>query len=204
MPTLKPNGINQGDLVDVLHDILSSITGLCTKLDSDGTVTDTTYNANCYTNIFTVTVEDQKGNMVNPGGISIIRPTGISDPALLELLYQMYDSIETLTEQLDNDGGVPAETYEANTYEAILTGFMIENQIGNILGNSGTFWFRSGGVIIQDKLVDLLYNWYNAWETLCEQLDGDSLSDTDYEAVWWAATFTTNVTNSKGQTLGNG
>lgn len=203
MPDIVPKGLDKGDLVDVLYGLLVSIQGLCAKLDADGGVTAETFLANCYTNIFTVSVEDQKGNVLYPGGDYHLSPVGMSDPGLLTLLYQLYDSIETLTEQLDSDG-LTDDTYEALGYEALVTTSMITNLVGDTLGNGNNHWLKPGGVMPQDKLVDVLYDLVNSWETICEQLDGDAtVSDTNYEALWFTATILNTIENSGGNTVGN-
>jgi hypothetical protein len=56
----------------------------------------------------------------------------------------------------------------------------------------------------QDQLIDLLYQIVNAIETLTEQLDADgTVTDTNYEALWFTATVTMRVENSQGNVVGN-
>ena len=69
---IKPTGLKQGDLVDILYQLVSSISGLCTKLDADGGVPLTTYVANCYTACFTGHIEDSGGNRTGRQGDYII------------------------------------------------------------------------------------------------------------------------------------
>jgi len=199
---IKPTGLNQKDLVDLLYMVVSSINGLCTKLDSDGGVPLTTYLANCYTAIFDTIIEDSKGNRTGLTGNHIITVRGVSDPALLELMYQIFNSLETLTEQLDTDT-LADSTYEALCYTATML-YKVTNQTGNTLGNGNVFWFKPGGVMPQRELVELLFYIVNSWETLCEQLNGDgTVSDTDYEALWFTATVLLKIENGAGSRVGN-
>lgn len=200
---IRPNGLSQKDLVDLLYMLTASMTGLCQKLDSDGGVADTNYNALCYTAIMTILVENSIGSRTGNTGDYIITPVGVSDEALLEWLYDYIDAFETLTEKLDADGTVNDTDYEALCYTAIITK-IVQNQTGNQLGNGTEFYFKPGGVINQKHLVDLLYMFVDAWETLCEKLDADSaVSDTNYEALWFTATVTLKIENCQGNLVGN-
>ena len=205
-PDIRPNGLNQGDEVDLLYQVVSSIKGICAKLDDDGGVPLETYEANVFTAIFNGSISDTKGNsvqnFVREKGFFIINPTGISGPARIECYYQILDMLETLTEQLDTDT-LTDSTYEALCYTALLL-FMVTNQDGNTLGNGNTYWFRPGGETPQLQLVDLYYMFVNAIETLTEQLDADgTVTDTDYEALWFTANILTRVENSQGSVVGN-
>lgn len=212
---IKPTAMNQGDLVDLLYMIVASIKGICAKLDDDAGVTDETYEALCYTALLNTIIEDTRGNRTGQGiaesstitPTQIITPRGVSDKALVDLIYQIFNMIETLTEQLDGDDGVNDTDYEALCYTALLTK-MVTNSRGNTLGNGNTFWFNHGGVDHRGHLVDLLYDFVDCIETLTEKLDADTsenghVADTDYEALWFTATVLLKVENSMGNTVGN-
>lgn len=208
---IKPTGISQRHLVDLLYQVVSSIQGICAKLDDDGGVPLTTYEANVYTKIFNGQLEDSNGNLlVNEVAAATsscddrffrISPTGLTNEALTELLYQIFDMMETMTEQLDSDT-LTDSTYEALCYTALYT-WIIENRKGGSLGNGTTYYIKPG--TRNDKeLVNLLYQIVNSMETLTEQLDADgTVTDTDYEATWFTATILTRVENSAGKTVGN-
>jgi hypothetical protein len=199
---IKPSGYSQGAIVDLLSMILRSIEGLCTKLDADGGVPLTTYLANCYTAIFDVIVTDTKGNRTGLTGEYIISPDGLSDPALIRILYQILNSLETLTEQLDTDV-LTDSNYEALCYTAKIL-YLVTDRAGNTLGNGTAYTFKPGGVTPQKELTELLYQIVDAWETLCEKLDLDgTVTDTTYESLWFTATFTMKITNGAGNTVGN-
>lgn len=190
-PDIRPGGIPQGALAGVLYQIVDAIKTICAQLDDDATVNDADYEANCYTAIFTtVIIEDLADNRLgaSSGGDGwVLSPRGLSDAGVLELLYQIFDSFETLCEQLDADAGVTDETYEANCYTAKFL-WMVENQRGNTLGNGNTFWFRPGGVIHEGELLKLLYAMVDAIETLTEQLDADAgVTNETYEALCYTA-----------------
>jgi len=201
-PDIRPVGFNQKHIVDLLYQIVSSIKGICAKLDADSAVSGTTFEANAYTAIVKTIIEDSKGNTTGTARENFISPYGIDDPSLQNLLYQLFDSFETLTEQLDADGGVADTDYEALCYTAKFLG-IIEDGKGNALGNGTTFYFRAGGIFVP-QLIDLLYNIVDAIETLTEQLDADAtVNETNYEALWYTANITVKIENSKGNLLGN-
>jgi len=213
---IKPNGMSQRNLVDLLYMIVYSIQGICAKLDADD-VTDTDYEALCYEYVFNGSITDSKGNLIfnrasSDGGTTfpyddrffIISPTGISDKDLLECLYQIFDMVETLTEKIDADAAPPSSvTYEALIYTAIYL-WKIENCKGSTLGNGTTYYFRPGGVFNQDQLVNLLYAIVDSIETLTEKLDTDAVpSGSDFEALWFTATILMRIEDSKGNVVGN-
>ena len=211
---IKPGGLSQRNLVDLLYMIVAAIKGICAKLDDDGGVTATTYESSAFTAIFNGYIEDSRGNSImnraNDGSgtyvtderFFIITPMGISDHDLNECLYQIFDMFETLTEALDTDA-LTDSTYEALCYTALWT-WKIENRKGSTLGNGNNYFFRPGGMHNQDQHIDLLYQIVNAIETLTEKLDADgTVTDTNYEALWFTATVTMRVQNSQGNVVGN-
>ena len=200
-PDIRPAGFNQKHIVDLLYQIVSSIKGICAKLDADGAVTDTDHEALCYTAIIKTIIEDSKSNTTGTLRDNFISPYGIDDPSMLNLLYQLFDYFETLTEKLDAGGGVSDTDYEANCYTAKFLGII---ELGvNSIGNGTSFYFKAGGVFVP-QLIDLLYNMVDAIETLTEQLDADgTVNDTNYEALWYTANITVKIENSQGNVLGN-
>lgn len=200
---IKPNGLNQKDLVDLFYMIVSSIKGICAKLDDDATVDLTTYEANCYTAMFDMIIQDSKKRRTGPGGGMFISPYGITDKAIIELLYDIFNSFETLCEQLDGDTGVADTNYEALCYTALFL-YRVQSGAGPILGNGTTYKIGPTGAPSQKELVNCLYQIVDAIETLTEKLDADgTVTDTDYEALWYTANITLKVTNTSNQTVGN-
>ncbi len=208
---IKPNGLNQRNLVDLLYAVIYSIKGICAKLDDDDT-TDDTYEDDVYTAIFNGNIENSLGGQLineplTTGVLTkndrffVMTPTGMSEGALLECLYQIFDMFETLTEQLDADDATTSN-YEALIYTAIFL-WKVENCKGDALGNGTTYYFRPGGSY-GPELVDLLYAIVDALETLTEKLDTDAApAGSDYEALWYTATILGRIENSKGSVVGN-
>lgn len=205
-PDIKPNGLTQAHLVDALYMIVSSIAGICAKLDADGGVPLTTYTANCYTAIFNTVIEDSKGNRTGRGGEFTITPAGITPQALTELLYEITNSLETLPEQLDTDV-LTLSNYEATAFTAVMLQ-QCENQVGNTVGNGYVFYFRPGAYD-QAQLVEFLFNAFTAINLICEDntttgLDVDgTVTDVDYNALWYTANMTLKIENAAGSQIGN-
>lgn len=202
---IKPSGLNQKELVNLLGMLTYSLEGVCTKLDNDAGVPLETYLANCYTAIINTTIEDCNGNrrgqFLAEHLFYAVSPGGISDQALLEWLYNYFNAIETLTEQLNTDTLTDSD-YEALIYTAYFT-WIVENQNGNSLGNGSSFYFRPGGIPKQE-LVDLLYNMVKAWQVLLAKLDDDgTVTDITYEALWYTATILLKVTDREDNVIGN-
>ncbi|TSA53376.1 MAG: hypothetical protein D4R45_05665 [Planctomycetaceae bacterium] len=204
---IKPTGMSQRNLVDLLYMVIYSLQGICQKLDDDTGVTLTTYEANVYTAIFNGSIEDGRGNCImnyvstSEDRFFIIAPTGLTNKALLECLYQIFDMIETLTEQLDTDD-LTDNTYEALCYTAILV-WVIENCKGDQLGNGAAFYFRNASEN-RKELVNLLCNILDSMETMTEQLDADgTVTDTDYEELWFTDTVLLRIQDSEGLYAGN-
>ena len=210
-PDIKPNGLGQKEHVSIIVMLLRSLQGIAAKLDDDGGVTDETYEANAITALINLSATDHVGNRFSNGATMssaledhhIIDPMGRSDPALLAFLYQFTNAFETLCEQLDLDAGITATTFEANAFTAMFL-HIIENEKGNQLGNGTAYYFRPGGVMPQDEIVEWLYNAVNAIETLTEQLDADgTVTDTNYEALWFTAIILMRVEDGQGNVVGN-
>ncbi len=206
-PQIKPGGLNHRQLVDLLYMIIYSLKGICAKLDDDDN-TDDTYEASVYTAIFNGHIEDSRGNsLINQVSTAVdrffvITPVGMSEGALLECLYQIFDMMETLTEQCDADD-LSSSTYESLCYTAYFL-WNIENCKGSTLGNNTGYVFRPGGAFNQDQLVDLLYAIVYAMSIFTAKLDTDEVpAGSDYKALWYTATILMRVENSKGSVVGN-
>ena len=204
---IKPTGMSQRNLVDLLYMIVSSIQGICAKLDDDGGVTLETYEANAYTAIFNGYIEDVRGNTIMnrvsaaDDRFFIISPNGLTNKALLECLYQIFDMMETLTEQCDTDA-LTDSTYEALCYTALYV-WIIENCKGDQLGNGTEFYFRAASEN-RKELVNLLYAIVHSIDTLATKLDADgTVTDITYESLWFTATILMRVENSQGNVVGN-
>lgn len=209
---IKPNGMTQRNLVDVLYMIVASIKGICAKLDLDDN-TDNTYVATSFTAIFNGSIQDSRGNIIQnrvaptlttnkDDRFFIITPTGLTDGALLECLYQIFDMIETLTEQCDADN-LTTSNYESLIYTALYL-WRIENVKGEMLGNSTDYTFGPGATGNTRELVNLVYAIVKSIETLTKKLDADAVpAGADYEALWFTASILLRVENAQGSVVGN-
>ncbi len=204
---LKPGGQNQRELVQLLAMLTYSLEGLCQKLDNDtgSAVALATYEANCYIAKINTIIEDcvgnRRGQFRAEHHFYEISPGGLTDQALLEWMYNYFDAIQTLTEQLDADNMAVA-TYEADVYEEHYTA-IVENQDGNSIGNGTDYYFRPGGLRNAKAFTDGLYNAVDAWGLLCAMLTSDANADDDYTALWYTATILLRVEDTLGNVIGN-
>jgi hypothetical protein len=204
---IKPGGISKRNLVDCLYAVVSSIKGICAKLDDDGGVPSTTYEANVFTAIFNGAIENSRADQVmnavtgKEDVFFLANPTGISNRAIIQTIYQVFDMMETLTEQLDGDS-LTDTNYEALAYTALYL-WTVENERGSTVGASTEHWIRPSG-IDEKNLVDVLYAMVRSIHVLTDKLDDDvTVTDTDYEALWDTANILMQVQDSKGNVAGN-
>lgn len=207
-PDIKPGGFNQKDLVMLLRAIVAGFAGICAKLDADDN-TDNTYLAACYTAIFNVIIEDGKGNacrnvVTESSSVPptmIINPYGISDQALIELLYQIHYAFKTLVTQIDADD-ITTSTYVSTCWNGFIA-HNFENRFGTNVGYGTAYYFKPGGVLNHYELIDALYNFLAGWESMCEKLDTDAVpAGADYESLWYTNNIPLIVENSKGNVKG--
>lgn len=211
---IKPSGLVTADLVDVLYMWWAALKGICAKLDDDATVPSATYEALNYTAIFNGYLEDTRGNSTQNAVTAkvdrfyIITPQGFTKEGLLECFYDMLDAMETLSEQLNADS-LTFTNYEATAYTAVCTQ-KVMNKRGDSLGNgTTTHIFSPGGVWDEAQIVEFLFNAVEFIHLLTGNgttygLDGDgTVTDTDYEALWYTAAIVRVIENSAGSTIGN-
>jgi len=226
-PEIKPSGVEDKYLVDLMYMLQRSLQLICTKLDAESAGLNT-YLANCYTALMTVRVTDYRGNMTTGESVVdfVVTPVGLSTEALLLWIYEWINAFETLVEQLDGDAAVCDDTdYEDLCYEALITPYQFESGrydqttiLGNDVTTGGFDGSEDGAPWLTTKigpvgrpndrvLADLFYDILNGWETMCEKLDADAVAapptDTDYEALCYEATVLMRVENSQGNVLGN-
>jgi hypothetical protein len=204
---IKPSGVSKRNLVDCLYAVVSSIKGICAKLDDDGGVPSTTYEANVFTAIFNGAMENSRASQImnvlsgREDTFFLANPTGINNRAIIQTIYQVFNMMETLTEQLDGDS-LTDTNYEALVFTALYL-WTIEDEAGSTVGASTEHWIRPGG--IDDKnLVDILYAMVRSIHVLTDKLDDDgTVTDTNYEALWDTANILMQVEDSKGNVAGN-
>ena len=143
---------------------------------------------------------------INPN----IKPGGLSQKDLVDALYMAFSSLYGICAQLDADmAAPPSGTYVANCWTALINVIIVDskgNRTGQGIAESSaiepTHIITPTGISVA-ALLAAIYQFHNAFETLTEQLDGDSLTFTNYEATSYIAVFLQMVKNSKGNILGN-
>ncbi len=206
---MTQTGMNEQDEIDFLYMVVTSLKGICAKLDDDVLVTDTDYEALCYTAIINTVIYDSTGHVAGQciyptKDFNIIGPSqGISDRGRNALLFQLFTAFATLAIKLDADVGT--------TLTATLTTQFAKWRVlgcdGTYVG-AGAYVFTPNGTKNQKELVDLYYAIAKTLETTGEQLDvlggvGVTVTDTDYEALWFTVTILILITDSTGHTAGN-
>lgn len=216
-PDIKPNGLNQRELVSVVCMLLRSLQSICQALDDDASVPEgggagagsEEYEALVITALLNLSVQDAFGNRFSNGAAGssileehhVIEPTGISDSALLAFMYQFTNAFETLCEKLDADT-LTSSAYESTCYTPTFL-HIIENEKGNQVGNGTAFYFRPGGVN-PPELVDWLYNATYALSLLTALIDADAtVTLTTYTALYYTAMILMRIENSAGSVIGN-
>jgi hypothetical protein len=204
---IKPSGISKRNLVDCLYAVVSSIKGICAKLDDDGGVPSATYEALCFTAIFNGAIENSRAdrvvNAVSGKGDTffIMSPTGVSNRAIIQTIYQIFVMMETLTEQLDADS-LQGTNYEALVYTPHYL-WRVLDEAGNSVGVSTDRTVTPMG-IDDNFLVDILYAFVHSIHVLTDKLDDDTtVTDTTYEALWDTANILMQVQDTKGNIAGN-
>jgi hypothetical protein len=199
---IKAGGVSQRDLVDLLYQIVSSIAGMCAKLDADTGVPLETYTANCYTAIIKTVIEDSKGNRTGVGGGKIITPQGLTQEALIQVLYEIFLSWDTLMAQLDADT-LSYSNFEALYYTATFL-WNVTNGSGTTQGLGTGYHFGPNSAPDELNLINILYAVVNSIYLACVHLDADgTVTDTDYTDLWYTANILTIIQNSAGSTIGN-
>jgi len=204
---IKPSGVSKRNLVDCFYAVVSSIQGICRKLDDDGGVPLTTYEANVITALFNGKIENSRGDVVmnaisgKEDTFFIMSPTGINNRSIIQGIYQIFDMMETLCEQLDTDT-LTDSNYETLVYTAHYL-WTVFNEAGSSVGASTSQRITPMG-IDNLQLVDILYAFVHSIHTLTDKLDDDgTVTDTDYEALWDTANILMQVEDSKGNIAGN-
>lgn len=196
---IKPTGLKVKNLVDCLYAVVSSIKGICAKLDDDGGVPSETYEALCFTAIFNGKIENSRGDVVmnqitaKQHEFLSINAGGVTSQAVARFIEQIYDMMETLTEQLDLDSLTDTD-YEALVYTAYtMTYDEDSHKIGSLLGGN-----------YQRLAVDILYAFVKMIHVLTDKLDDDvTVTDITYESLWDTANILMQVENSRASVAGN-
>ncbi len=140
-----------------------------------------------------------------------IKPGGLNQKELISLVVMLLRSLQGIAAKLDDDGGVTDQDYEANAITALIN-LSTQDHFGNRFSNAA-----AASSSLEDHhvlepagysapaLLAFLYQFTNAFETLCEQLDGDGgITAVTWEANCYTAKFLHIVENERGNQLGNG
>ena len=207
---IKPTGLRQRDLTDLMYGLTYSLQGLCDKLDADDAAV-TTYASGCFDAVMNCTIENSKGSAVKNflSETSSIMPhfivsgRGVGSKELVNWMYQWTYTFYLMCAKLDGSAGVTDTDYTALCYTAYLTD-KITNGKGNSIGSGTAYNFHPGGVYNEKQLIDWLYDAAYALYTLSTKLDNDvALTDTDYASLWYTETITLTIENSQGSRIGN-
>jgi hypothetical protein len=157
---ISGHGILQEDLVDLLQLMNTNLTGLLAKLDDDGSITATDYEAT-----LAITFPSSE---ISENGI-------ISQGAVLSFLDNWIASFNAALAKIDADAG-------ANIDNDYATACGITDVI-NATTNPAKGLYNGG--INQGDLVSLLQTCITKFATLTAKLDDDDgVTDTDYAETW--------------------
>ena len=207
---IKPSGIRQRDLTDLMYQLTASLQGLCDKLDADDAAVQT-YASGCFDAIFNCTIEDSQGNRVynylaETSSIAphfIVSGKGVGPKDLINWLYQWSACFYAMCVKLDASGGVNDADYTTLCYTAYIVDSITDGKGSNI-GVGSKYIYTPTGVYNELTLITTLYHMVYAVYILTAKLDLDAtLTDTDYASLWYTNTITLTVEDTDGSTIGN-
>jgi hypothetical protein len=109
---VNPRGIDDKVRQQAMYDFTNAIETLCEKMDLDGGITLTTYEANGFTAKFLQGVESPAtGAILGVKTGFVFRRGAIPKNEYITWLHNAVDALETITEQLDGDGGITATNF---------------------------------------------------------------------------------------------
>jgi hypothetical protein len=203
---IKPTGFGQKELVRLLRYCFAALEGIAAKLDNDDNADDT-YEADLNL-IHSVIITDDLGNYYHNvaaessslGPPALIGPYGVSDAALLDILYQLHYCFNDMMVRADADDLTTGD-YEALLWTAIIA-HRIENRYGAQIGVGYAYTFRPGGVTDQKELVELLFNFLTALTTFSAKLDTDAVPANTNYAELWTDVILLRIENGAGSVVG--
>jgi hypothetical protein len=207
---IKPTGIRQRDLVDLMYQMAASLEGLCDKLDADDAAV-TTYASGCIDAVMNCTIEDSQGNryynyLAETSDIlphRIVSGLGVGPKDLIDWMYEWTYTFYLMCVKLDASAGVNDVDYTSLCYTPYLLERIVNGKDDSI-GVGTDYTFSPTGVYNEKQLIDWLYHALFALDTLAAKLDDDvTLTDTDYESLWYTNTILLTVENSSGDRIGN-
>lgn len=139
-----------------------------------------------------------------------IKPTGLNKRELVDVLYMIVYSIQTLCTKIDADASAGATTHLANCYTAIFNCLITDskgNRVGQGIAESSTVaptHIIGPGRIDDKSLNAVAYQIVTSLYTLCAQLDTEAVSFTNYVATAYTAVLTQRIEDAKGNSIGAG
>lgn len=122
-------------------------------------------------------------------GYPQIKPSAVTDKYLIDLMYMLQASMHGVCTKLDAEAA-GLDTYLANCYSALFHVRLFDYR-ANMTTDETTVdhVVEPAGGLSTAAFIEWIYDWINAFETLCEQLDGDAAiaDDTDYESLCYHA-----------------
>jgi len=133
-----------------------------------------------------------------------IGPGGVDDRLVIDLMYMLQSSLQGLCQKLDDDATVAMADYEDNCYTAIFN-VQVEDYRGAwVEADDPSHIVFPGGGLPSAALIQWLFDYVNAFETLAEQLDADNIDTSTYEAnAYYACILPFMFEDSKGTIIGN-
>jgi hypothetical protein len=203
---ITPTGLGQKELVRLLYHFFAGLEGVAAKLDLTDN-TDDTYEA-VLDALHSVIIEDDLGNRYQNviaqsssiGPVAMIGPKGVSDAALMDILYQLHKAFLTMVTQAVADD-LTTGTHLATCWTSKITHQFV-NRFGTIVGQGTAYYFRPGGVTDHKQVVEALYNYFYYWNVFCDQLDTDASPNATNFAELWSDTILLRIKNAAGSTMG--
>jgi hypothetical protein len=180
--------------------------GAAAQLDLDDN-TDATFLAT-FDAIHNCIIEDHLGNRYQNvvsesssiGPPAIIGPKGVSDAALMDILYQLHFCFYTMLAQADADDWTTS-AYVASMWTGKIVHRFI-NRFGTMTGLGSVYYFRPGGVTDQKQLVEALYNFLYYWIAFLTQTDADAKPAGVTYLSLWGTTIKVRIENAAGSVIG--
>lgn len=212
---IAPGRLDQRDEVDALYMCFRALQVLCQKLDLDGGVPLTTYEANVITALVNLSITDSKGNRFSNAAANtssleehvVINPVGITDEGRIAAGCQFWNALETLAEQLDTDT-LTFSNYEAKGFTAVCKHAWV-NRFGTTYGRGTAFYFGPTAIGDHRHYIDDLFDRFKAIHAICYGdaatygLDTDgTVTDTTYTALIYTAILTMMIEDSMANQIG--
>jgi hypothetical protein len=133
-----------------------------------------------------------------------ITPTGLTNKHEVTLWYQLFAAVKGIATKLDTDA-TAAGTYLAAVWTAIAN-VSIDDGLGNSIMNHAAeenFYIVMPHSINDAARLQMIYQFFSMWKTLCAAADTDGLDTSNYEALCYTAIMLQLVEDTKGNILGN-